>query len=205
MAITAVRGCREAGYVSSRDGREHAFDLNGRHVVAFVDDDVAVGADYIVKVIAASECLDHRNSELLSQSASAGAKSPDRPRRDLEKLAEPFDPLFDERLAVDEHECGTPAAGYQVRREHGLTPARGCAQDAYVVPKARAGCRSLRLVELAAESEVERLAIDALVAQIELDTELSQQGSDVGQAAARESQVAIKIFKASDDARRAGH
>ena len=102
MTITPVRSCREAGYVSSRDGREHAFDLNGWHVVACVDDHVAIGADDIVKVIAAREGLDHRDVELFRQSASPGAESPYRPRRDLEKFAEPFDPLFDERLAMDE-------------------------------------------------------------------------------------------------------
>jgi hypothetical protein len=71
------------------------------------------------------------------------------------------------------------------------------------VPKDRLGGRALRLVELAAKLEPERLAVDAFVAQIELDTELANQGNDIGQAATGESQVAIKIFKASDDARRA--
>ena len=114
MTITPVRCCREARDVSGRDCREHAFDLNGRHVVALVVHDVAIGADDIVKVIAAREGLDHRDVELLRQSASRGAESPYRPRRDLEKFAEPFDPLFDVRLAMDEDEGGAPAAGYHV-------------------------------------------------------------------------------------------
>ena len=164
MTITPVRCCCEAGDVSRWNGREHAFDLNGRDVMAFVDHDVAVGADQIVEIIAARECLDHRDVDSPRQSASAGAESPDRLRCDVEELAEPFGPLFDEGFAVDEDKGGAPAGGDQVCREHGLAPARGCAQDADVMLEERAGGRVLRIVEFAAKFEFERLAIDAFVA-----------------------------------------
>ena len=164
MPVTPVRCRGEPGDVSGRDSREHTFDLNCRHVVAFVDHDVAVGADEVVKIIAARECLDHRDVDCSRQSASASAEPPDRLRRDVKELAQPFDPLFDEGFAVDEDKRGASAAGDQVCREHGLAPARGCAQDADVMPKECAGGGALRVVELAAEFELERLAVDTLVA-----------------------------------------
>ena len=73
-----------------------------------------------------------------------------------------------------------PRAGDQVRRKHGLAPPRWRAQDADVIPKDRAGGSELRFAELALKFELERLAIDAFVADIELDAELAKQRSDVG-------------------------
>ena len=68
-----------------------------------------------------------------------------------------------------------------------------------------AGSGVLRFVELAGELRARPSRQSTrFVAQLELDAELPRQGGDVGQAATRESQVAIKIFEASDDARRAG-
>ena len=48
MTITPVRCRCQACDVSGWDRREHAFDLNCRHVMAFVDHDVAVGADEVM-------------------------------------------------------------------------------------------------------------------------------------------------------------
>jgi hypothetical protein len=48
MTITPVRCRRQARDVSGWDGREHAFDLNGRDVMAFVDHDVPVAADEVL-------------------------------------------------------------------------------------------------------------------------------------------------------------
>ena len=70
--------------------------------------------------------------------------------------------------------------------------------------KERAGSGALRVVELAGEFELDLLAVNTFVAKIEVDAELTNQGSDVGCAATRERQVAIKIREASDDARRTG-
>ena len=133
--------------------------MNGRHVVAFVDDDVAVAADQLVKVIAARECLDHCDVDPSRQSASASAESPDRLRCDVEELAEPLDPLLDERLAVDEDQRGAPSTGDEVRSEHRFAPARGCAEDADVMLQKRSGSGLLGLVELAGKLELKRLAI----------------------------------------------
>ena len=70
--------------------------------------------------------------------------------------------------------------------------------------KNRAGGRLLELVELAGKLKLKCLTIHTFIVQVELDTELPNQRNDVRQAATRKSQVAIKIFKASDDAGRAG-
>ena len=165
---------------------------------------MSVGADKSVKVVSPRERLNHRDVDPLRQTASAAAESSNRLRRDVEELGKPFGPLIDEGLAVDEDKSGPPAGGDQVRREHGLAPPRGCAHDADVIPEGCAGGSALRLAELAAKFELERFATDAFVVHIELDAEFPNQGSDIGQTAARESQVALKIFKATDDARRAG-
>jgi hypothetical protein len=203
MPITAI-GCRgEARDVSGGNRREHTFDLNCRHVVAFVDDDVTIGSDEVVKAIVASECLDHRDVDPSRQPASASSELSDRLRRDVKEVAEPFAPLFDEGLAVNEDKRGTPAAGDQVCREHRLAPARGRAEDTDVMLKERAGSGALRIVELATEFDLKRLAVDTLVAQIQLDFKLLHEGGHVDQAPTRESQVAIKILKAPDDAGRA--
>jgi hypothetical protein len=79
--------------------------------VAFVDHDMAVSADKIVEVVSARECLNHRDVDLLRQTASATAESPYRLRHDLEELAKPFGPLFDEGLAVNQDKGGAPAGG----------------------------------------------------------------------------------------------
>ncbi len=68
------------------------------------------------------------------------------------------------------------------------------------MPKDGVGCSALRLVELPAKLKIKRLAVDTLVAQIELDTQIPEQGYHVRQAAAGDSQVAIKVFETSDDA-----
>ena len=104
VTISTVRRRGQARDVSGWEGREHAFGLNGRDVVALVDHNVAVGADEVMEVIAARECLDHRDVDLPRQAAPAGAEPADRPRRDVEELAEPFAPLLDQRFAVNEHE-----------------------------------------------------------------------------------------------------
>jgi hypothetical protein len=65
---------------------------------------------------------------------------------------------------VDEDKRGAPAAGDQVCCEHGLTPARGCAQDSDVVLKERAGSGVLRVVELTGKFELDHLAGDTFVA-----------------------------------------
>ena len=83
------------------------------------------------------------------------------------------------RIAAEVERLATPLLR-PVRREHGLAPPRWCAQDADVIPEHSAGRSELRLAELAAKFELERLAIDAFVADIELDAELFNQTSDVG-------------------------
>ena len=100
----------------------------------------------------------------MCQSASASAEPPEGIRRDGEELAQLCGPLFDEGFAVDEYERGAPAAGDQLCCEHGLAPARGCAQDSDVVLKERAGSGVLRVAELTGEFELDRLAGDTFVA-----------------------------------------
>ena len=98
--------------------------------MAFVDDDLAVGADEVTQVIASREGLNHRDIDSTCQSAAAGAQPPDRLGCETQERAQPFAPLFDQGFAVDEDECGALAARDQVRCEHGLAPARRRAQDA---------------------------------------------------------------------------
>ena len=81
---------------------------------------------------------------------------------------------------MDEEKGRAPASGNHFCRQHRLAPAGGCAQDADVVLEERTGGRVLRVIEFAAKSEFERLAIDALVAQSDFDAELLNQGSDFG-------------------------
>jgi hypothetical protein len=104
VTVSPVGRCGETCDVSGREGREHALDLNGGDVVALVDHDMAVSADEVVEIIAASERLDHRNVDLPREPASAGAHSANRLRREAEEFAEPFAPLFDQRFPVNEHE-----------------------------------------------------------------------------------------------------
>ena len=125
MTVTPVRGRGEARDVARRDRRKHTFHLHRRHVVAFVDHDMSVGADEGVKVVSPRECLNHRDVDPLRQTASAAAEPSNRLRRDVEELGKPFGPLLDEGLAVDEDKSGAPAGGDQVRRKHGLAPPRG--------------------------------------------------------------------------------
>ena len=138
--------------------------MHCRYVMAFVNHHVAVGADEVMQVTATRECLDHRDIDSVGQAPPASAEPPDRLRRDVEELAEPFDPLFDQRFAVDEDKRGALAAGDEVCREHGLAPARGCAQDADVMLKECAGSGVLRVVELAGEFDLDLLAVNTLVA-----------------------------------------
>ena len=180
MAITPVRCRGEAREISGWDGRQHTLDLNGRHVMTFVDHDVAVAADEIAKVAAAGKCLDHRDIDSSRQAATPSTEPPNRLRCDVEELAEPFDPLFYEWLAVHEDKRGARATGNQLCCNHSLAPAWGCAQDTDVMLKKRAGSGFLRAVELTAKFQLDRLAVDTFVAQDERDVELLSQGDDIG-------------------------
>ena len=164
VTIAPVWCRRQACDVSGRDSREHTFDLDGWYVMAFVDDDVAVGADEVPQVIASREGLNHRDIDSVRQSAAAGAEPPDRLRCETQEPAQPFAPLLDQGFAVDEDKCGAPAARDQVRCEHGLAPARRRAQDADFMPKERPGSGTLRAVEFAEDLKLELFANNTFVA-----------------------------------------
>jgi hypothetical protein len=51
MTVTPVRGRGEARDVARGDCRKHTVHLHGRHVVAFVDHDMSVGADEVMQVL----------------------------------------------------------------------------------------------------------------------------------------------------------
>jgi hypothetical protein len=115
----------------------YALGHHGRDVVALVDDDVTVAGQQLVERLVASQALDHRDVHLACGLAATAADRPDLVCLEIEELVQVLDPLFEQRLAVDEHERRASPGGDQPSGDHCLADARRCAQDAELVSEHR--------------------------------------------------------------------
>ena len=143
--------------------------------MALVEHDVPVPLQRRRSGGGASKALHGGNVDHAGWLAVLATDGADRLRVDVEELAQPREPLLDERLAVDEDERRAAAGSDQVDGHHGLAGAGRRTQHAEVVgrrcrPTARA-CSLLSLPVNAASSAApcERSSVSA-----NLDAEIAQ-------------------------------
>ena len=104
QAILAPGSRREAKYEAAPAGLHELFERYRRHMVAFVDDDHAVGAEDFLRVLPVREGLHHRHVDASLQLPAASSQRADLLPRQSQEFPDAFDPLVEERLSVDQHQ-----------------------------------------------------------------------------------------------------
>ena len=154
-------------------------------MVALVDDDLAVARHEIGDRVLAHQALDHRDVDPAGGVALAGTDLPDLLGVDSEEHGELRAPLVEQRFSVHQDQRAAGTRGHQVRANDGLAEARRGDENAAVAREKRAGCLILNRRECSEEAQRKRLTGDALVDDIESDTETAEQLLEIGPAASR--------------------
>ena len=89
-------------------------------MVTFVDDDQPIAPGQLGDVVTAGDALHHCHIDDARGAAAAAAELADLSGAEIQVGGEPVAPLFDEWLAVDDHEGRYLVAGDESAADHGL-------------------------------------------------------------------------------------
>ena len=163
MSIPAMRRSGEAEDVAGLDRREHALEGNGRYVMAFIHDDLAVSFYDVINETLMNQALDHGHVEAPVWLALTTADLADLPLSKAEKHGELRHPLIEKRTAMDEHKRAPRSSCRQIGPKHCLPDAGWRDEHTDVVSEKRSCRLLLERCELTIEVCMEGLAFVALV------------------------------------------
>src|SRR5207249_6221529 len=105
--------------------REHAFERDGREVVALVDDYLAVVRDDILNLLLVDEALDHRDVELAIPGFLARSDLPDLLRLDAQEERQLRQPLVEKRPSMDQDQRAAAPFRNEIRADDRLADSGG--------------------------------------------------------------------------------
>jgi len=120
MSVAPLRCRGEPNDVARLHLGEYPLERDRWQMVALIDDDVPIVSDQIVDLILANQALDHGDVESTVGPALATSDSANLLLVDIEENRKLGNPLFEERLAVDENKSAASAPRDKVRAEDGL-------------------------------------------------------------------------------------
>src|SRR5512136_441661 len=163
MSVTPLRSSREADNVPGPDLGEHALEGDRGHMMAFVDDHLAVGCNPIIHAVLAGDALEHGHIEASGRMLLSAADLPDGHLVDVEEQGELHLPLIQERPTMDEHQRTTSPLGREVDAKHGLPHAGWPDEHAGVVLEEGLCSLCLHGGQRAVELDVEGFSDRALI------------------------------------------
>ena len=164
-------------------GRQHALERDRREMMALVDNDLPVAGYEIRDGLVAHQALDHRHVDQASGVALSGTDLPDPLGVDTEEYGELRTPLVEHRSSMYQDQRAAGTGGHQIRANDCLAGARRGDKNAAVARKKRTGRLILHRRECSYETQRKRLTGDALVDDLESDTETAQQLLEIESAA----------------------
>ena len=182
-SIAALRCRGQPDDVTRLHRRQHALERDRREMVALVDDDLPVAGHEIRDGLLAHQALDHRDVDPAGGVALSGTDLPDLLGVDTEEHGELRAPLVEQRSSVHQDQRAAGTGGHQIRADDGLADARRGDENAAVAREKRTGRLILNRRECSDETQRKRLTGDALVDDIESDTETAEQLLEIGSAA----------------------
>ena len=151
-------------------------------MVALIDNDLPVAGHEIRDGLPAYQALDHRDVDPAGGVALSGTDLPDRLGVNTEE-DELRTPLVEQRSSMYQDQRAAGTGGHQIRTNDCLAGARRGDKNAAVAREKRAGCLILNRRKRSKERQRKRLTADALVDNIESDTETTEQLLEIGSAA----------------------
>lgn len=187
VTVLARHGRRQPHHEPGLRLSDHRLEGLRRHVMALVNDDVAIVGDAIIDHALLGEALYEGDIDRPRRASASTAHPADRFRRETEERREPLDPLVEELASVDEHERVHPASGDQPSGDHRLAERGGCCQHTRVVRHHRLGSGHLLGPQFARERHVHRPPAFAVVTHDGADAEARQLMANVVEAPPRQA------------------
>ena len=147
--------------------------------MAFINDDVTVLANQVLRFALAVETLDEWNVNISSSLCFAATDLPDTVNRQIEKCGQPFAPLVEQLGAVNKYEGVGLSLRDQICSGHSFPESSPGAKDALIVFQNLADRVRLLFTQVAGEADVKRLARESFVLKVGLDSVLFQQQHDL--------------------------
>jgi hypothetical protein len=169
--------------------------------MTLVGGDMAVVLDDRTGFTLPEQRLHHRDVDLAGGPGLAAANGPDHALTqcvDAQERLQPLLPLLEQLGAVHQHQRVDAAPGDQRRGGNGLAECGRCAQDAGVVTQHRGNGFLLVRPQRAAEAQVQRLAIESFVLQLDADAVLAKKSPGCIEAAARQRDMVRETLGAAD-------
>ncbi len=200
MPIFALRRRGQTSDVTRLHLPKHLLKAHGRKMVAFVHKNVPVVGDQVVNDLFPIQTLNDSNVDDSTGTSPATANLANCFDGQIQKCSKSFAPLIEKLASMHEHQ-GVNFARCNKPRGHDCFPKSSCgAQNTFVVRKHGLGCNLLIRSKLAVKRRFNWLADEPLVILFQGNLVRFEQHLDFTKAAARQSNMPGKFFRASNDA-----
>ncbi len=168
-------------------------------MVAFIDNKMAVVSNAVVNDVFANQPLNERNIKHAVGFPSSASDLADGLRKQIEKCAKPLDPLFEQLSSMHEHQRVDATLGDQPCSDYGFSKGGAGGQNARIVSQHRICRGKLLLAQFSAKLHHQWPSTASFVANGMSYFQVRKEFLDVGQAAARQTDVIRMIFGAGND------
>ena len=199
MTVPPPRGSGKSREETCPHLAHYPFERDGRNVVAFIHDDVAVVRNDGVHLIPAHQALNHGNVNPTRKRPLPASDLPNLCRLEIEEDAQLGPPLIQQERSMHDHERVTPPFGDEVDADHSLSHARRSDEDPRLVVQQGPSGFLLDLGEVSAEPLIEGLSIGSLIDEAKPDPQPFQEPLQSRHASPGQAHVCWKILRATDN------